>query len=288
MTYDLHGKVVLITGATGGIGSCTARELYVHGASLVLTDMSQEAVEKLAKEFDAKSVLPLALDVTDAGATKEVVRKAVERFGRLDVVFANAGISWKGVPATLRTCDEAEFRRIVEVDLFGVWHSVRAALPEIVRNQGQVLITSSTYAYLNGMANAPYAASKAAVEMLGRSLRAELGATGASASVLYPGWTATAIAQVAFGGNATVTEMNKIGLPGFMSRAIPPEQIARAVVRGLQKRRARIIEPASLAPISLMRGLFNMLTDRVMPGHSRLQELLQQLESEVVRTRGQD
>ena len=70
--------------------------------------MSQDAVDKLAKEFDAKNVLPLAL----AGATKEVVRKAVERFGRLDVVFANAGISWMGVLATLCTYDEAEFRRI--------------------------------------------------------------------------------------------------------------------------------------------------------------------------------
>ncbi|MCY1381084.1 SDR family mycofactocin-dependent oxidoreductase [compost metagenome] len=79
------------------------------------------------------------------------------------------------------------------MDLYGEWHTLRAALPEIVRNRGQVLVTSSTYAYLNGMANAPYAAPKAAVESLARSLRAELGATGANASVLYPGWVDAAI-----------------------------------------------------------------------------------------------
>lgn len=288
MTYDLEGKVVLITGAAGGIGSATARELYIKGANLVLTDARQEAVDELAREFDGRRVLPLALDVTDTEAAKTVVRQTVERFGHLDVAFANAGISWKGVPATLRTCDEMEFRRIIEVDLFGVWHIVRASLPEIIRNRGQVLVTSSTYAYLNGMANAPYALSKAAVESLARSLRAELGATGASASVLYPGWVDTAIAKVAFGGNAIVTEMNETGLPPFMRRAIPPKQVARAVVRGLQKRKPRIIEPTRFVPISMLRGLFNMFTDWQIPRHSRLQELLQQLESEVVRTRSQD
>lgn len=282
--YNLQGKVVLITGAAGGIGAASARELYAHGASLVLTDTSQEAVDKLAQEFNSQRVLPLAFDVTDAEAAKAVVRQAVERFGRLDVAFANAGISWRGVPATLRTCDEAEFRRIIEVDLFGVWHTMRAALPEVVRNRGQVLVTSSTYAYLNGMANAPYAASKAAVESLARSLRAELSATGASASVLYPGWTATAIAKVAFGGNAIATQMNETLLPAFLHRAIAPEQVARGVVRGLQKRHPRIVVPARWAPISLMRGLFNVFTDWHLTRDARLQRLIHQLEEETVRT----
>jgi len=288
MIYDLREKVVLITGAAGGIGSATARELYGQGANLVLTDARQESVDSLAQEFDDQRVLSLALDVTDAAATKVVVRQAVERFGRLDIAFANAGVSWRGVPATLRTCDEDEFRRIVEVDLFGVWHTVRAALPEIVRNRGQVLVTSSAYAYLNGMANAPYAASKAAVESLARSLRAELGATGASASVLYPGWVDTAIAKVAFGGNAIATEMNEAALPAFLHRAIPPAQIGRAVVRGLQKRRPRIVKPARWAPISLLRGMFNALADWHVSRDARLQRLLLQLEEEVVRTQAPD
>ncbi|HBP6832637.1 TPA: SDR family NAD(P)-dependent oxidoreductase [Pseudomonas aeruginosa] len=287
MTYDLKGKVVLITGAAGGIGAATAGELYLHGASLVLTDVSQQAVDKQAQDFDSQRVLSLALDVTDAETTKEVVRQTVERFGHLDVAFANAGISWRGVPATLRSCDEMEFRRIVEVDLFGVWNVMRAVLPEVVRNSGQVLVTSSMYAYLNGMANAPYALSKAAVESLSRSLRVELGATGASASVLYPGWVDTAIAKVAFGGNAIATEMNETLLPSFIRRPIPPKQVARAVVRGLQKRKPRIIVPTRLVPFSMLRGLFNMITDWHMQRHSRLQKLLQQLESEVARTRKQ-
>ena len=157
VTYDLQGKVVLITGAAGGIGAATARALHACGARLVLTDVTQASVDRLAAEFDSERTLALALDVTDAAATKAVVQHAVDRFGRLDIAFANAGISWHDVPATVYSCDEQEFERIVEVDLFGVWRTIKAALPEIVRNRGQVLVTASVYAFVNGMVNAPYA-----------------------------------------------------------------------------------------------------------------------------------
>lgn len=97
----------------------------------------------------------------------------------------------------------------------------------------------------------------------------------------------TAIAKVAFGGNAIATEMNETLLPSFIRRPIPPKQVARAVVRGLQQRKPRIIVPTRLVPFSMLRGLFNMITDWHMQRHSRLQKLLQQLESEVARTRKQ-
>jgi len=280
MTYNLKDKVVLITGAAGGIGSATARELYALGANLVLTDMQQPAVDALAKEFDAQRVLPLALDVTDAVATKSVVQQTVKRFGRLDVAYANAGISWRKGASTIASCDEAEFEKIVEVDLLGVWRTIRAALPEIIRNRGQILVTSSTYAYLNGMANAPYAASKAGVEMLARSLRTEFAYTGATACVVYPGWTATAIAKVAFGGDAIVTQMNEVGLPGWLRRPISPEQMASAIAKGIQARQPRIFAPKRWIPFSLFRGIFAVITDAIMGRHAKLQDLIQQLEAQ--------
>ncbi|MGO4365765.1 SDR family NAD(P)-dependent oxidoreductase [Pseudomonas sp. PAB10] len=280
MTYDLNSKVVLITGAAGGIGAATARELYARGASLVLTDLQQSAVDHLAQEFDAERVLPLALDVTDADATKAVVRKTIERFERLDVAFANAGISWRGTPGTIMGCDEQEFEHIVEVDLFGVWRTIRAALPEVVRNEGQILVTSSVYSFLNGVANAPYAASKAAVEMLTRSLQVELGGSRATASVVYPGWTATAIAKVAFGGNELATRMNETALPNFLRRPIQPEQMAKAIVMGIESRSTRIIAPGHWAPISLLRGMFNAVTDWTLRRDERFQGLLRKLETQ--------
>ncbi|MEW9899846.1 SDR family NAD(P)-dependent oxidoreductase [Chitinivorax sp. PXF-14] len=287
MQYDLNGKVVLITGAAGGIGAATARELYALGANLVLTDMQQAAVDKLAAEFDPSRVLPMTLDVTDAIATKAVVQNAVERFGRLDVVHANAGISWRDGASTVASCDEAEFEKIIEVDLLGVWRTVRAALPEVVRNKGQILVTSSIYSFFNGMANAPYAASKAGVEMLARCLRAEIAYTGATASVVYPGWTATPIAKVAFGGNAIVTRMNEVGVPAWLRQPISPEHMARAIAKGVQRRRPRIFAPLRWVPFSLSRGIFNLITDAMVVRHEKLQGLIQQLEAESRHTQKQ-
>lgn len=277
-TYDLQDKVVLITGAAGGIGAATARALYTRGATLVLTDVTQQAVDELASQFDAERALPLALDVTDSEATQRVVAQAVARFGRLDIAFANAGVVWRDEPATLRSCTESEFERIVGVDLMGVWKTTKAALPQIVRARGQVVVTSSIYSFLNGMVNAPYAASKAAVEMLGRSLRAELAGTGASASVLYPGWIATPMAQVAFGGHPLITELVHAAYPAFLRDPIAPDVVAQALADGLEKRKPRIVAPRRWVPISLMRGIVNVATDAYLERHSALHALVRKVE----------
>lgn len=277
--YDLNGKVALITGATGGIGAASARALYQQGASLVLTDLSRQTLDALAAEFDAQRVLALPLDVTDAAASKAVVQQIVERFGRLDIAFANAGIAWRNNPATIASCDEAEFEKIIDVDLFGVWRTIRAALPEIQRNHGQIVITSSIYSFVNGMVNAPYAASKAAVEMLGRALRAELAGTGASASVLYPGWTATPIADLAFGGHATASELIESAFPAVLRKQVQPEEIATALVAGLATRSASIIAPARWKPLSMLRGVMSPLSDALLERSTKIQRLVRNIES---------
>ncbi|QTJ67135.1 SDR family NAD(P)-dependent oxidoreductase [Rhodococcus sp. ZPP] len=278
--YFLQDKVVLITGATGGIGAATARELYSRGANLVLTDLSEPTGVALAAEFDPTRVLPLVLDVTDAAAAKAVVEQVVARFGRLDVVFANAGISWRGAPSSMVGCDEDEFERIVEVDFLGVWRTVKAALPQIVANQGQVVVTSSIYAFMNGMVNAPYAASKAAVEMLARALRAELAGTGATASVLYPGWIATPIAEVAFGGNALATQLVQTVFPAPLRAQITPDVVAAGVADGLAERRPRIVVPGRWAPLSLLRGLLAAASDAYLDRNRKVQALVRRIEAE--------
>jgi NAD(P)-dependent dehydrogenase (short-subunit alcohol dehydrogenase family) len=185
--YAISNKAVLVTGAASGIGQATARELHARGARVVLADLNQDAVERLAQELGDGRALAAAVDVTDRSALDAVFGMAAERFGGLDVVFANAGIG-ADPPATIATIDEASFERVVEVNLLGVWRTVRAALPQIVARRGHVLVTASVYAFANGAANASYAMAKAGVEQLGRALRLELAARGATAGVLYPGW----------------------------------------------------------------------------------------------------
>lgn len=198
--YNITGKSVIVTGAGGGIGSATTRALVQRGAHVTLVDLSQASVDAVANTLPAERVLALAADVTSAEQMTAAVDAAVERFGRLDVVFANAGIS-NDPPTTLAAADLDAYEKVIEVDLLGVVRTIKPALPEIIRNGGYVLITASIYAFFNGVINSAYASSKAAVEMLGRSLRVELASEGASAGVLYPGWVATPIADATRGHN---------------------------------------------------------------------------------------
>lgn len=278
MRYSLKNKVVLITGAAGGIGQAMAKQLYAKGALLVLTDMSLPVLEDQASAYQAERVLTLALDVTDAAATESVVKQAVARFGRIDCVMANAGVAWRDEPATVAGCSVEEFEHIMAVDTLGVWRTVKACLPEVMRNQGQVLVVSSIYAMINGVANAPYAASKAAVESLARTLRVELAHTGASASVIYPGWTATPIIDVAFGGHSLATQMNETALPAFFRQPITPEALARTVIKGIEKRQAHIIAPKRWLPLFWLRGMTNPATDWLLTRHGKLQSLIAELD----------
>ena len=277
MTFPLHDKVILITGAGGGIGAACARAFHAAGARLVLTDATLAPAAALAAQLGDERTLALALDVTDRAAADVVVAEAVRRFGGIDMVFANAGIA-ADPPTTIAKMDERLFEKVIEVDLLGVWRTVRACLPQIIERRGHVLITASIYAYLNGVVNAPYAMSKAGIESFGRALRTELAGTGATAGVLYPGWVDTAIARVAFGGNATATELVAEICPWPYKRQIQPEQVAKAVLRGVMTRAPRIMVPRRWVPLSLFRGVLNVLTDWTFDRHARLHALVRKLE----------
>jgi NAD(P)-dependent dehydrogenase (short-subunit alcohol dehydrogenase family) len=275
----LKGKVALITGAGNGIGAACAKRMYAAGMNLVLVDISTEALDAISSSMDAHRVLVCKASVTDRHKLDEVVTKARAKFGRIDVVFANAGIACEP-PRTLRTIDEAIFERIVEVDLLGVWRTVRACLPSIVESGGYVLATASIYAFVNGVANIPYAASKASVEMMMRGLRVELAGTGATAGVLIPGWVQTHIAESALGKHPIAGAMVRFAYPSYLRTPIAPETVAEAVFHGMEKRSRTIVTPKRWAPLSLMRGIMNHFTDRMLEGNTKFRCLLRNLELE--------
>ena len=195
--YDLNGKVALVTGAARGIGFETARQMHLRGASVAVLDLDAEEAREAAERIGPRAI-GLGGDVTDQNAMFAAVAEVVEKLGGLDVAVANAGIAQKQF-ATARGISGEEWERVFEVDLLGVWRTVRAALPQIVERRGQMVVVSSVYAFANGMGNTPYAVAKAGVEALGRSLRVELAPHGASASVAYFGWVDTKLVQDAFG-----------------------------------------------------------------------------------------
>ncbi|CAL9607884.1 3-phenylpropionate-dihydrodiol_cinnamic acid-dihydrodiol dehydrogenase [Streptomyces sp. enrichment culture] len=275
--YPLPGKTVLITGAAGGIGAACARALHVRGANVALAGRTASSVAALARELGGHRALPLRVDVTDRVALDDAVARTVDRFGRLDVVFANAGAAPER-PATVATVDPVEFERVIEVNLLGAWRTVRAALPQVIAHRGHVLVNASVYAYVNGTANAAYAASKAAVEQITRALRVELSPHGATAGVLYPGWVDTGLARPAFGGDELATRMREAGFPRVLAAAIDAEAVAGRVVQGIERRTASITVPRRWQPVGILRGVVNPLCDRLLSRDTRLRQLLRALE----------
>jgi len=282
--YSLDRKVCLITGSARGIGYATARALHERGAYVVLTDLDEEAVTRAAKSIGERA-MGIAADVTDSDSMEGVVSKSVESFDRLDVVIANAGVGPPG--AAMRHIDPNLFERTVEIDLLGVWRSVRPALPQIVENRGHVVVISSVYAWLNGVLVAPYAASKAGVEALGRALRAELTVTGASASVAHFGFIDTEMVRQGFDAADPITERFAETFPGFMRKRLPPSAAASGIVAGIEKRAPRIIVPRWWGIWFALRGILNPIMDRSMERQEQYLSILRDADS-ASRPLGQD
>lgn len=253
--YELSGKVALITGGARGIGLGLAQALVARGAVVSLVDLSESAAQQAAARLGEGRAIGLAADVTDRAAIEAAVRETVARLGGVDVVVANAGIA-PSPPSPVRVMPQSEFERVVEVNLLGVYRTVAAAMDEVVGRRGHVVVVSSIYAFANGMINAPYAVAKAGVEQLGRALRVELSIHGVGVTVAYFGFVDTEMVRQAFEqGRARTGREPGDDLPAFMLKRITPGQAGEALARGIERRRARVIEPRWWTIGSVLRGL---------------------------------
>jgi NAD(P)-dependent dehydrogenase (short-subunit alcohol dehydrogenase family) len=274
--YSLQGKVALITGGARGIGLGTARAFTARGARVGLLDVEAEEVQRSAAALGSDRAIGIGADVTDAAALRAAVATTVQRLGGIDVVVANAGIA--PTPNTARTMDPVEFERVIEVDLLGVYRTVRAALPEVVARRGQVVLVSSVYAFLNGMLVSPYAVSKAGVETLGRALRSELAPHGASATVAYFGFVDTRMVQDIIDREDPVGDRQDL-FPEFIRRRITPAQAGEAVAEAVQRRGARVIAPRYWTALSVLRGVVNPAFDLLTARHRRVQDVIRDAEA---------
>ncbi|MFN8215458.1 MAG: short-chain dehydrogenase/reductase [Solirubrobacterales bacterium] len=280
--YSLNGKVALLTGAARGIGYETARQMHMRGAAVAVLDLDATQAEEAAERIGPRAI-GLAGDVSDEGAMRAAVAAVVERFGGLDVAVANAGIAQKEF-ATVRGISGEEWERVLEVDLLGVWRTARAALPQVVARQGQLVVISSVYAFANGFGNTPYAVAKAGVEQLGRALRVELAPHGASATVAYFGWVDTKLVQDAFaqGKADRIRELS----PDWLLKRISPAEAAAGLVRGIEERAPRVFVPRWWRYASALRGVINPLLDRRMETDAKTRALIADLDAEALGGEG--
>ena len=272
--YPLSGKVAIVTGSARGIGFATAAELSRRGASVVVVDLEEAAAEGAAASLPGPAY-GAAADVTDRGAIQRVVAAAVERFGGVDVVVANAGIASRG--ATFRAMSPEAFDRVLDVNLNGVHRTIAAALPEIVRRRGHVVLIGSIYSFMNGAGATPYAIAKAGVEQLGRALRVELVRHGAGATVAYFGFIETEMVHRAIDEDPLGSRLVD-SQPAFLMKRLPPSAAGRAIADGIERRAPRVVRPRRWAALSILRGILNPLLDRAMTGEGEIQDLVAELD----------
>ena len=246
---SLSGSVVFITGAARGIGAGTARALADRGARLILVDLDAKPLAEVAAEIGEDRALGIACDVCDLDAMQDAAATGIERFGGIDLVLANAGVASYGSVAAV---DPAMFKRVLDVNLLGVFHTVRATLPAVTERRGYYLIVSSEAAFAPGAGMASYCASKAGVEHFASSLRLEMAHRGVQVGSAHMSWIDTPLVQDAKDDLPSFREMLS-SLPGPLGKTLPLERCVSAFVEGLEQRKRRVYVPRWVALLAWLK-----------------------------------
>jgi NAD(P)-dependent dehydrogenase (short-subunit alcohol dehydrogenase family) len=273
---SVNGKVVLITGAANGIGAEVARRLYDKGANLVLTDLDEVRLKDFANRLGEDRVLTAVADVRDLAAMQKAADAGIERFGGIDVVMANAGIATHG---SLLAVDPKAFKTLIDVNVVGVFHTVRAALPSVIERRGYVLIVSSAAAYAPAAGMVPYDTSKAGVEHFANALRLELAHRGVDVGSAHMLWIDTPLVQETKNESAAFQEMLS-KLPGPLGKTTSVDKCGEAFVKGIEGRKRQINCPRF---VGLLRWLKPLLSSRLGESTTskHVPELLPRMDAEV-------
>jgi short-subunit dehydrogenase len=227
-------KVVMITGASSGIGRGIALELAAKGAKVGLVARRAEALRDVAQEIQDKGGEPLSLpsDVEDADSIRSAAEKLSSGFGPIDVLIANAGIGPTRDPAKF---DSKEVAEVMSINVVGASNSVAAVLPEMVaRGKGHLVVMSSLAAYRGLPKSAAYCASKAAVSVFFESLRLDLGPRGIDVTIIHPGFIRTPLTS---GRHAELPFLQEL------------DGAVKKIVRAIERRRKTYAFPWQLATL---------------------------------------
>lgn len=232
MDLQLEGKVALVTGAASGIGKGAAMALAREGARVALLDADEAALQEAMRDIGVSDgALALGADVSQPEQMRAAVERAAARWGRLDVVFANAGIN--GVWAPIEELSPEEWSRTLAINLTGTFLTIKYAVPHLKRNGGSVIVTASvngTRVFSNTGATA-YSCSKAGQVAMTKMLALELAADGIRVNVICPGAIETNI-----GERTDQRNLERVKIPvQYPPDAAPmrpgtPEDVARVVV----------------------------------------------------------
>jgi NADP-dependent 3-hydroxy acid dehydrogenase YdfG len=245
-----RGKVALLTGTSRGIGQAVARRLTARGAKVALVARSGDDLRSLAHQL-GPSAAAFPCDIRDRHQVDAAVGAAVNRFGGLDIVFANAGLSEVNV---VEQVAPASLQRLLDTNLFGTLHTLQATLPHLLSSRGYFLATASLAAVSSSPGFGVYSATKSGVIALVDALRVEMYGRGVDVGILLPGIINTKMLQDALmndGCRILVSDRSRL------LRPVDPDRIAAAVEKGIRQRARRIVYPRVLWPMAAVPGLVN-------------------------------
>ena len=259
---ELQGKVVVVTGASMGIGEEIARAFLHRGASLVLASREQGRVEEARRRIGAgeHNSLAIACDVRERGQIDNLVQQTLQRFGRIDVWVNNAGY---GLVDSVERMNMAECRRMFDTNLFGAVECMQAVIPVMKRQRsGAIINISSVAGHIAVPYMAAYGATKHALNCFSKAARLELREAGIDVITICPGYVKTSFSENAVRGHEDRQVAENV------KRGISPERVAHAVLHAYERRSREVIVPWSnillvafyaLAPVVIEWGMMKMM-----------------------------
>jgi NAD(P)-dependent dehydrogenase (short-subunit alcohol dehydrogenase family) len=224
----LAGKVAVVTGGNAGIGEAIAQTFVREGAAVVITGRRQDELDRVVHEITQRNgkAIAVAGSVTDDRHARAVVNEAIQRFGSLDILINNAGVGEFG--RRLHELDDETWARVLDVNLTGVFHMTRAAVPEMLKRGRGSIVNISSIASLVGIPYLPaYAASKGALDALTRAIAIDYAKDGVRCNVVNPGLIATPMAAPLM---ANPEQLNPILDHYPIRRPGKPEEVADMVL----------------------------------------------------------
>lgn len=260
---DFKNKVVIITGASSGIGKSCAEEFASRGANLVLAARQYvtlcELTEELEKKYGVKAIA-IQVDVTKEEDCAHLITQAVSTFGRIDVMVNNAGISMR---ALFNELDLSVLKNLMDVNFWGTVYCTKYALPEILKTKGSVIGVSSIAGYRGLPGRTGYSASKFAMNGFMEALRTELLNTGVHVMVACPGFTASNIRVAALAKDGSSHGETSMEEGKMMSSA----EVAKNIVDGIANRKRTLVMTGQGKLTVWINKLLPALADKLVFNH---------------------
>lgn len=230
----MQNKVVIITGASSGIGKALAEKYASEGANLVLAARRIDRLESLKEQLSNVEVLPVQTDVTSESDCKNLIEKTIDRFGRIDILINNAGISMR---ASIEDVESEVLHQVMNVNFWGTVYCTKYALSHVLKQKGSIVGVISTGGYIGLPGRTGYSASKFAVRGFLDTLRVEYLRSGLHVLVVAPGFTASEIRETALVADGSQQGMT----PRNENKMMSAERCAAIIYRAIKNRRRKMI-----------------------------------------------